>query len=1179
MKKKTLIPALLLVALISLGTGANFLPWGGGLLRKGFVEGIGSLGAVSGDIGAIGGNPIKGYDVSDVSLRDMEGNPILKASRLAFSLDLKALLSRRLRLERVLVEGAVLDEGKLASLIPSDSSSSFSVEVGEISLSDLSPLRGEWSLISATISQDRDLWSGVFLSQVKGANIEGDVRVKVEEEGISLLSASILGLEGKGACSGSIYPSLNLSGSLKGVSVEALVGLFSPNGGVHGTVGLDFKLSGTAENPTGSGDIALENGGLGRFDIPGLKGSWSYGDSKLVLSNWRGSASGTTISGDMTLTLGEVMALSAALDAGDLDLRSLFGEDPRAKDLSGTIGALSLKLKGPLDRLEAKFSLEKGNIVYSGMKISALEGKGDMKESGALMLDLGASVFGGTAGVKGKVDIAKNLLDLTVALKDVETAGVMAFAGVKDQDLAGALNGDLKVTGKMDDPVLSGLISSPSLKGYGLVMDSPQGSFRYGKGLLDLSEISVQVGKGRISGKGSIKVKDMTVSLDGRFSGITGDGLSKSFPDLAGIGIGPGTLEGSWSYLSRGSSFGTVNLALSSQSISLAEAFPLRGLSSQVVIDGEKVEIKSLSAGIYGGSLSLSGSVHLSGSGAMSLKGSLSSVDGAQVMKAVGSEGSGRIDGSFSVSGVPSKPHLDLDIGSQRLQLSGLALDGLRFTLKTEKDRLVSSLKGSLAGVPMTGGGWIRLPSGKDKGAVDLEASVEGLDIKSLLPKGVEVGGTISTKLHLLGPMGNTKIYAKGSAPRLQVGNTSFTGVELGGYLGQGDVISFDGSSQFGDRRVNVSCDLKPSDKGWSLGFNASGKDVNLYSLASGLEGVVDGRVDLSMKGNWTDGVLSASGKLGSKELSSMGIKIKSVSLPINLKGSSLTVKGGKANLYGGPGTLDLDVDLTKNTWKGRAEVKSADLKPLVSDGASLPGTVSGTIDIRLDMSGVAGRAFLVDITGFLKGRSLDLSGFEVLKGVTKGKPFRIRDLSANFNLDGQELYILPGSRASAWPGDEIYRYLEASGSIRSASPQQKEDPLDLSCGGEVNLSALNALLGAMKTLFKANILEGIKDPRALATDLLSGIVGGYSSQEFREISLHVGGSFDAPVISKLKISEKQGLGIGGDGLPSSPGEPRIRIKIDIPTGEGGSQEAEPGDQIKKQLMEELLKQVVGGSN
>nr|WP_321501563.1 AsmA-like C-terminal region-containing protein [uncultured Dethiosulfovibrio sp.] len=1177
MKKKTLIPALVLVALISLGTGATILPWGGGFLKKGFIEGLGSLGAISGDIGAIGGNPVRGYDISDLSLNDLEGNLILKASKVGFSLDLKALLSKKIRLDRVYIEEVVLDEGRLADLRPSERTHrTVEVEVGEIALSDISALSGRWSLLSATVSQDSGVWSGAFSSKVKGIPVEGEIKVKVEEDRVSLLSASVLGLGGKAQISGPLYPALGLFGSLKGLSIGDISGLFSSKPLAHGTVGLEFRLSGSMDNPVGLGDIALENGGVGRFEVPGLKGNWSYGNSKLVLSNWRGSASGTTISGDMTLIMGEVISLSAALEAADLDLKSLFGDDPRAKDLSGNIGALSLELKGPVDRLDARFSLEKGNILYDGMKISALEGKGDMK-AGALALDLSASVLGGTAGVKGQVDIAKNDLSLTVAFRNVDADGLLAFTGVKDQDLSGALNGDFKVTGKIDDPQFSGFVASSSLKGYGMVLDSPEGSFRYGNGQVEISKLSVNIGKGRIFGKGTVKVDGMAVSLQGDLAGITGEGLTAAFPDLAGLGLS-GVLGGSWSYSSRGSAFGTVNLGLSSQSFSLAEAFPLKNLSAQALIDGKKVEVKKLSAGLYGGSLSMSGSVPMADSGAMSFKGTLASVDGAQLMKAVGTEGSGRIDGSFQLSGSPSKPHLDLDIGSQKLQLSGLALDGLRFTLKTEKDRLVSSLKGSLAGVPLIGGGWVRLPSGKDKGAVDLEASVDGLDIKSLLPKGVEIGGTVSTKLHLLGPLGKTKLYAKGSAPRLQVGNTAFMGVELGGYLGQGDVVSFDGSSQFGDRRINVSCDLKPSDKGWSLGFNAHGKDVNLYSLASGLEGVVEGRVDVAMKGSWTGGALSASGKVASKELTSSGVSIKSVSLPITVKGTSLRVKGGKAVLYGGPGTLDLDVDLTKNTWKGRAEVKSADLKPLVADAASLPGTVSGTIDLRLDMSGVAGRAFLVDITGFLKGRAIEFSQFEVLKGVTKGKPFKVRDLSANFNLDGQELYILPGSRASAWPGDEVYRYLEASGSIRSASSQQKQDPLDLSCGGEVNLNALNAFLGAMRTLFKANILEGIKDPRVLATDLLSGIIGGYSSQEFRDISLHVGGSVESPVISKLKISDKQGLGIGAGGMPSSPGEPKIRIKIDIPTGEGGGHDVDAGDQVKKQLMEGLLKQVVGGS-
>lgn len=1178
MKKKVLVPAVLLVFL-SIVTGAVMLPWGGSLLKKGILDGVQSLGSVSGDIGTVKGNPVKGYDITDVSLADSESETVLTASKAGFSLDLKALLSGKICLERIYVEGAKVDENRLVSLIQGmpASTSTIEVEIGEIFLSDISSVTDEWNLVSGIVSQDQGIWSGAISAQLRGAPIEGNVKVAVKDEGISILSSSFLVMGGEGSLSGDISPSLGLSGNLKGLSLES-IGAMSPSSvKVHGTLGLDFALSGTADDPRGSGSIVLENGGLSRFEIPGLKGDWSYNDSKLVLSSWRGSASGTSISGDMTLFMGDSPSISAVLEAADLDLRSWFGDDPRIKDLSGGIGGIHLEVKGPFDGLTAKIWLEDGDILYSGLRLSSIKGKGEMKESGGFLLDLSSSLLGGTASVNGKVNIGKNLLDLSVALRSIELADTLSIAGSDGQDIKGALTADLKVTGSPDEPVVSGSLQSSSIKAYAVSLEDSQVSFQYGKGVIAFPSVVTGVGKSRISGKGTVKLQDpMEIAFDGNLSGVTGEGLSRSFPDIAGLGLA-GAVNGSWSYSSKGAGFGTVNLSLSSPSFSLAEAFPLKNLTAQLAINGDRVEIKNSSAGLYGGSLSLAGTVSVGGSGGMDFKGNLSSVDGTQLMKAIGMEGKGQIDGSFKVSGSPSSPILDLSIGSKKLELAGLELDGLDFSLKTVKDQLVASLKGALSGVPLSGGGWIKLPSGKNKGALDLEASVEGLDIKSLLPKGVEIGGTMSTKLHLLGPLGKTKLYVKGSAPRLQVGNTSFASVDLGGYVGQGDVISFEGSSQFGDKRVNVSCDLKPSDKGWSLGFVASGNDVNLYSLASGLEGVVDGRVHMAMKGSWTDGYLSASGKISSKELSASGIKIKSVSLPVSIKGTDLAIKGGKAGLYGGPVTLDLEVDLTKSTWKGRAEAKSADLKPLVKDVVSLPGVVSGTIDLRLDMSGVAGRAFLMDITGFVKGRSLEMSDFDVLQAVTKGKPFKIRDLWANFNLDGQELYILPGSRASAWPGDEVYRYIEASGSIRPSS-SEGEDPLELTCGGEINLNAFNALLGAMKNILKASI-DSLKDPRSLATDLLSGLIGGYSSQEFRDISLNVGGSFESPVISKLKISDKQGFGIGGDGLPSSPGEPKIRIKIDIPTGEGGGQEVDAGDQVKEQLMEGLLKQVVGGSN
>ncbi len=1175
--KKRVTMSVIVLAFMSLVAGAFVFPWGGGLLKKGFIEEVHSIGAASGDIGNVRGNPLRGYEIEDISLVGEDG-AILAVSRAGFSLDLKALFSRKVRLARVYLDDVKMDEKRLLPIVENfiNEPSEVDVEVGEIDISNVSSTREGWAISSGSISQDRGIWSGEAQGTFRGTPLDGRAQVSVSGDAVSILSCSLSGMGGVASLSGPIMPELGLSGDIGGVSIEAVAGLFSSSGGIHGNVGLDFSISGTLDSPIGSGSVVLDDGAFGRFEIPGLRGDWRYGDSKLRLSNWRGSASGSAISGDMTLAMEEKIGISAGLEAAELDLESWFGDDPRVQGISGRIGSISLTLKGPLDGLSAKVSLEKGDILYSGVKLSGLEGRGEMKESGGLTLDLSAYTLGGNASAKGKVNIGKNRMDLSVALRSIQLGELLPLAGAKGQDIAGAVTGDVKVSGSLDDPVFSGSLDSPSIKAYGIPLSDSKVSFQYDGSTVDLSSISTKAGGGGVSGSGTLRLKKRTeVSIKGDFSGMTGEGLSRAFPDLAGFGLS-GTVGGSWSYSSEGAGFGTIGLDLSSKSLSLADAFPLKGLSAQVVVDGKKVEVKKATAGLYGGSLALSGNAPI-GTGGMEFKGTLSSIEGAQLMKSMGMEGKGRIDGSFRVSGSSSSPHLDVELGSQRLELAQLALDKLNFTLKTEKDRLVSSLRGALAGVPLTGGGWIRLPSGKDKGAVDLEASVEGLDIKSLLPKGVEIGGTLSTKLHLLGPLGKTKLYAKGLAPRLQVGNTIFSSVELGGYVGQSDVISFEGSSQFGDKRVNVSCDLKPSDKGWSLGFNASGTDVNLYSLASGLEGVVDGRVNMSMKGDWTNGILSASGKLSSKELSSSGVKLRSVSLPVAIKGTSLTVKGGRANLYGGAGTMDLNVDLTKNTWKGRAEVKSADLKPLVKDAASLPGEVSGTVDLRLDMSGVAGRAFLVDITGFLKGRAVELSGFKVLDGVTKGKPFKIRDVSANFNLDGQELYILPGSRISAWPGDEVFRYLEASGSIRSSSGQDKA-PLDLSCGGEVNLNALNAFLGAMRSLFKASILEGIKDPRALATDILSGLIGGYSSQEFREISLHVGGTFESPVISKLKINER-GMGSGGEGLPSSPGEPRIRIKIDIPTGEGGGQEVEAGDQVKQQIVEGLLKQVVGGSD
>jgi|GEM_PF-6967707 len=1183
MKKRvyfSLLAGIMLLAILA-------FRWGGAkvvdLIDRGIQDGVASMGGASMSIGFIDGNPFSGYRITSLRLMDRSGVTVATVRSVTGKPDLKALLSGRIRLASLEVEGVRVEEMLLPDLVSETESGGGEVplEIGLVTVSDCGPLYGGgWSLTELRAVGDGMSWSGYVRGSWREEPLDGDFEFDLSE-GVRIPAASIRGVGGSLSFSGSLSPGLDGSGSLEDLSMERL-GAILPSlegAGVKGRANLRYRLFGTFSSPVLSGDLHFSEGGLGELPLPDVMGDVSFSGGELSLSSCRIELGEGTLSGDISVGLiSEDHPIQVDLVATDVDLSSFSGE-LRDKAVSLDVGFLSIALKGPAASPVGEMSFRKVRALKGGGGLTDMSGKVTIREDGGLDVLVRSPLAGGKLSVKGAVDLDGGSVDLSALADNVDLSELSSLTGNRLPDVEGKIGADIKVSGPLGAPSAEGRLFSDKLAVSGGSLGRTEGSFRYDKGLLRIISLSSAIGSGKVTGEGTVDLeKGPSIRIDGKLSGISGASLEKAFP-AAGGNMPEGVLDGSWSYRSKGSG-GLLNMDLRSGKLVFVEVFPFMNLEAKVSLEGERLKIDKVEAGLYGGRLSLSGAVPLA-VGDMAVEGSLSGLDGSVLFGAMGGlDATGKIDGEFSLSGSYSSPRLDFSARTDRLDLESLPLEKLSLSLKSGKDRIDASLKGLMGGFPLKGGGWVRLPSGKDVGALDLEASVRRLDIRSIMPKDIEMGGTLFGKIHLLGPLDKPKLYAQGKAPRVQVGNMTFASVDLGGFLGRDDDLSFQASSLFGDRRVQASCDVKPYDSGWGLEFDASGGDVLLSSLAPNLEGVVDGRVDLNMSGSWKDGKVSASGNASSRELSTHGVKIRSVSLPLKVDGPSLKVSGGKAEMYGGRGDVDLSVDLTRNSWKGKVEVKGIDVKPLLEDGADLPGTISGDADLKLDLSGVAGRAFLFNVTGFLRGRSVELIDFSVLKSVTKGAPLRVKDLAASFNIDGQELYILPGSRASAWPGDDFYRYLDVSGSAwrsESNSMGDKRESLDLSCSGEVNLKALNALLGAMRSLLEATI-ENIKDPRSLATDLLAGIVGGYSAKDFREISLHVGGGWDSPVISDLKIGEKGGLGGLGTGLPTNGkgGETKIRIQIDIPTGEGGGEETDAGDQVKQQILENLLKQVIG---
>jgi len=221
-----------------------------------------------------------------------------------------------------------------------------------------------------------------------------------------------------------------------------------------------------------------------------------------------------------------------------------------------------------------------------------------------------------------------------------------------------------------------------------------------------------------------------------------------------------------------------------------------------------------------------------------------------------------------------------------------------------------------------------------------------------------------------------------------------------------------------------------------------------------------------------------------------------------------------------------------------------------------------------------------MDGHGLLKVKDGAVEGFPALKSlvpITGSPSIRYSSVNANFNIDGKSVFLLPGTRANAVPGDRFYRYLSVDGSIGEGGT------LDLKSYGEINVRGLNLLLGGLEGLLSS---DGSWSTATLQ-QFLGGVLGGAARRDFQEVSFNLKGPWRKPTIGDLKVIRHQ----KESPIPVSPSDPAekpdqdlMRITITVPTGEGGSRTSEdPGTQIGDQLLEQIIKQILkpgnGGEN
>ena len=620
-----------------------------------------------------------------------------------------------------------------------------------------------------------------------------------------------------------------------------------------------------------------------------------------------------------------------------------------------------------------------------------------------------------------------------------------------------------------------------------------------------------------------------------------------------------------------------VEFDLRGRDTPLSKILPLRGAVLKGRFSGGELSLSEAAASLWGGKVQFSGKISsLAHSPSLNFRGAFSGLALRQAAADLGtspSSASGTVGGEFSLSGKASSPSLSLSLNGPELSAGGLSVRSLAAQAEGTLSSLkLTSFSARVLDAPVTAEGTLEL---KQKGKISLSASSRELDLRKLsgafFPD-VSLGGTAAAKVSLSGTIGG-KLSAvfSGTSPLitfsgLLMEKAAFSlkpdgkgtyALAAEGALGK-SILAVEGKMAFTPRGTEIT--LKNSKK-IDLGATAAG-------LSAQSAGMVSGEADFTARGLLNEKGSAWEGHIRSSSLGFYRTDVTAVDIPFSWKDGRITIRDGKAQYHGGPAAVSGMVDPATMRWEGNLTVKGMDLGSATERILGGKGSVTGKADLTARASGTGGMVGMVFGSGQLSAKDGTVSGFDALKTVSDTGAVKFSSVLASFNLDGRNIFLLPGSRVSAPVGDNVYRYFSASGSLG-----WNDSPLDLKCVGDINVRALNAFLGALQGIIAVDG-NPLTDP-AFLQKFLSGLLGGMSVRDFRETSFNLRGTWDAPVLTDLKVTSPAAPASIPRPNGSGKNETTIKITVEIPTGEGKDTSTSTEDQVKKQLLENIMKQII----
>ena len=1184
--------AFLLLIPVILAVAAVRMPYGERIVRNLAVQGAKSSLGADLFIGSMSGNPIVGYRAKDIVLTE-EGLPILSASELTFRQDIPSILQRRIFIRRLDIRGADVDLDRLMEILPDvqKESDRLDIPLDSVRLDDciVRTRSAQIEVRRASLKISEFAIDATFRAVMNAVETRGKGRYRVAGGLAQLENLEMEVARGRIEAFGTIRPNLAILVRASGVDLSTFRNFWPALGErFTGPVLTEFRVEGKWPNLRYGGSLSMKEGRVAGIDFGSLAGRWDFDGKSLAFSDLSGEAFGSPVEGTVSTDFSlKPRPWKLDIRGKDMEVASWKPVLPWIGFMRGRAETVSLDLEGPLKALSGQVQVEAKALTVASQDITSPKALFSMTGGTKGHVLLTGDWLGSPIEAKGPVAIRPKVeLDLGLSIRKVGLERLsQRFKGLEPLQAKGDLSGEVRLKGPMSALRYEGSVKSAALTARGEALKDLKLPFssdgRDAK--VNGAEASWQGGRVLVSGRvlGLFGTKP-ALDLAGRLSGLDTMQLSKRFEALGKLGL-TGKAEGTLK------ATGEAKVPLLEASLSGFKARPVALLPHQDIETSLRfrqgtLEILSLSGKSGKSSLFLSGRVKdLTGKPEADFRGGFAGLELSSIPReALPLALSGSAGGSFTLSGPLSSPAWKVEGTSSGLSASGLDFDDIVFRLAGETSGIrLEGLEGRVIGGLLKGSGKIAKAEGTKPAELDLEASLEELDLKEVTNRfslAIPLRGKVSATASVKGPSSKPRLGVAANVPELAVSGLAFKDVRvLGEAASNGETFHIrEARALVGDSPVTGKGTMLRGREGWEISFSGEGTNLRTQDLLprfiSGSREIVRGAFNAKVSGRINADGFQGSGRLASPALELWGFRLSDVDLPFLTTDEFVTVEGGKANAYGGQVYLVGSVEMGKARWGARMNVTSADLAPALKDALKTEGTISGKADLDFRISNEYGKAFLMDGSGSLKirdGAIKDFKALESLVSITGSPTIRYSSVNANFNIDGKSVFLLPGTRANAVPGDRFYRYLSVDGSVGEGGK------LDLASYGEVNVRALNLLLGGLEGLLAS---DGSWSSATLE-QFLGGLIGGAARRDFQEVSFNVTGPWRKPTMANLKVirhPKESPIPISHSDPSEKQERDDVKITITVPTGPGGSSTSDdPGSQIKDQILEQIIKQIL----